>query len=504
VAPAHRSPLRRRGAIGVQRPESRSNPIRTIVKVTDVGPDPSRSGGAVTAELLAIHDRPGPRYTSYPTAVDFHDGFGPADHATRLAAAAGRVDDPLSLYVHLPFCEHRCSFCACHVVVTLTESVADAYLGRVVAEARTTAAMLGERRTLRQYHWGGGTPTYYPPDTLVELHRALLSEFELAPDAEVALEVDPRVTTSEHLTALRDVGFNRISMGVQDTDARVQDLIGRHQTIEQTVALHEAARRLGYSSINVDLVYGLPGQSEASFASTLDAIVALRPDRLAVYSFALVPWMRPHQKRIDAANLPSRDVKFALFSLAIARLTDAGYHQIGMDNFALPEDELSTAYTDRTLSRNFMGYTTRRGTEIIGVGSSAISDIGFAYAQNHRRLASYYEAVDAGELPVERGVALDAEDRLRRFVITELMCNGRVRASEISERFDVDMAIHFDAELAALAAPGGLIETGFVEIRGDDIEATPLGLPFIRNVAMVFDSRLPAAASGRQTFSRTV
>lgn len=233
-------------------------------------------------------------------------------------------------------------------------------------------------------------------------------------------------------------------------------------------------------------------------------MVGLRPDRVAVYSFALVPWMRPHQKRIDVGLLPDRDLKFGLLSMAISRLTDAGYDQIGMDHFALPDDELATAYAERTLSRNFMGYTTKRGTEIVGLGTSAISDIGAAYAQNHRRLASYYEAVDAGELPVERGIALDSEDRLRRFVITELMCNGRLLASEVCDRFGVDLADHFAIELTELHAPGGLVEAGFVQITDGGIEATASGRLFIRNVAMVFDARLRATTGDGQAFSRTV
>jgi oxygen-independent coproporphyrinogen-3 oxidase len=357
---------------------------------------------------------------------------------------------------------------------------------------------------LEQYHWGGGTPTFHSPTTLAELHGQLLSEFELAPGAEVGVEVDPRVTTDEHLATLRQVGFNRVSMGVQDADDRVQDLIGRHQTWEQTAQLHDAARRLGYESTNVDLVYGLPGQNERSFERSLELVAGLRPDRVAVYSFALVPWMRPHQKRLDVSLLPDRDLKFELLALAISRLVDAGYRQIGMDHFALPDDELATAYDERTLSRNFMGYTTKRGTEIVGLGTSAISDIGAAYAQNHRRMASYYEAVDAGELPVERGIALDPEDRLRRFVIVELMCNGRLLASELSERFGVDLAEHFAAELAELTARDGLVAAGFVRIDDRGIEATPTGRLFIRNLAMVFDARLRAAADDTPAFSRTV
>ncbi len=471
--------------------------------MTGRGPAPSDAIGA-TAELLARYDRPGPRYTSYPTAVDFHEGFGPDEYAARLADAAARPHDPFSLYVHLPFCEHRCSFCACHVVVTRNEDLADTYLDRLVAEARTTAGRLGDRRTLRQYHWGGGTPTFYPPEALADLHAQLLSVFELEPGAEVALEVDPRTTTEEHLCALRGLGFNRISMGVQDVDDVVQDLIGRHQTWEQTANLHEAARRLGYESINVDLVYGLPGQNEHTFAHSLEEVIGLRPDRLAVYSFALVPWMRPHQKRIDPELLPDRDVKFGLLSLAIDRLADAGYEQIGMDHFALSGDELAVAHRERTLSRNFMGYTTKRGTEIVGLGTSAISDVGAGYAQNHRRLASYFAAVDAGGLPTERGIALDGDDRLRRHVITELMCNGRLLAHEVADRFEIIVEEHFADELAELHAPGGLVEAGFVVIDGSDIEATPVGRMFIRNVAMVFDARLRARGTDGPAFSRTV
>ncbi|HQZ33065.1 MAG TPA: oxygen-independent coproporphyrinogen III oxidase [Ilumatobacteraceae bacterium] len=466
------------------------------------GPIESGSGG-VTAELLARYDQPGPRYTSYPTAVDFHDGFGPTEYAERLADASARLNDPLSLYVHLPFCESRCSFCACHVVIPGKQSVADVYLDRVVAEARATSAKLGERRVLQQYHWGGGTPTYYSPDALATLHHQILSEFELAPGAEVALEVDPRVTTAEHLSTLRELGFNRISMGVQDTDEVVQDLIGRHQTWEQTATLDETARRLGYESINIDLIYGLPGQDERSFARSLELVIGLRPDRLAVYSFALVPWMRPHQKRIDTSQLPDLDTKFALLSLAIERLTGAGYQQIGMDHFALPDDELAIAHADRTLSRNFMGYTTKRGTEIVGLGTSAISDVAGAYSQNHRRLASYYVAVDTGRLPTERGIALDDDDRLRRFVITELMCNGRLSGSEVAHRFGVAVVDYFAFELAGLQAPGGLIEAGLVRVNGADIEATAMGRPFIRNVAMAFDARL-GGGRGDRVFSRTV
>ncbi len=454
----------------------------------------------LTPELLARYDRPGPRYTSYPTAVEFTDAFGAGDYAGRLATAAERPDGPLSLYVHLPFCEARCSFCGCHVVIARRESVADAYLGRVVDEAKILADRLGDRRTITQYHWGGGTPTYYSPDDLAFLHRSILEHFTLADDAEVALEVDPRVTTREHLETLRELGFNRLSLGVQDFDPAVQEAIGRHQTEEETLDLYRDARELGFTSINVDLIYGLPGQTVESFGVTMDEIITMRPDRLAVYSFAYVPWVKPNQKRIDPDTLPGRDDKFALLSLVSERLV-GGYRAIGMDHFALPDDELSIAAADGTLSRNFMGYTTKRGTEMIALGTSGISDVAGAYAQNHKRLNSYYTSVDAGELPIERGVALSDDDRIRRYVITELMCNSQVVYADAEARFGIVFADYFAEELGRVASE--LVPEGMAIVDDDRIRATELGSIFIRNVAMTFDAYL-ATKVDRPVFSRTV
>ena len=455
----------------------------------------------LTPDLLARYDRPGPRYTSYPTAVEFSDAFGPDDYAARLAEAATVPDGPLSLYVHLPFCQARCSFCGCHVVIARHESVADAYLGRVIDEARILADRLGERRTITQYHWGGGTPTYYAPDDLAKLHRSILEHFTLADDAEVALEVDPRVTTSEHLAMLKELGFNRLSLGVQDFDPDVQDAIGRHQTMEETLELYREARDLGFTSINVDLIYGLPGQTVESFGATMDEILVMRPDRLAVYSFAYVPWVKPNQKRIDPDTLPGRDDKFALLSLVSDRLVNGGYRAIGMDHFALPDDELSIAAADGTLSRNFMGYTTKRGTEMVALGTSGISDVAGAYAQNHKRLNSYYTAVDAGELPIERGVALSGDDRIRRYVITELMCNGKVVYGDVEQRFGIDFAGYFADELHSVSEL--LVPEGLATVDDDAVRATELGSIFIRNVAMTFDAYL-ADKTDRPVFSRTV
>lgn len=457
----------------------------------------------ITAELLARHDRPGPRYTSYPTAVEFNDSVGPDTYAEHLARAASRPDEPLSLYVHLPFCDARCSFCGCHVVVASRPEVASGYLARLMDEADVLAHHLDGRRRLAQLHLGGGTPTQYSPGDLTRLWEHLSGLFTLEDGAEVAVELDPRVTTPEHLRALAAMGVNRYSLGVQDTDPEVQELIGRHQTWEQTRETFWGVRDLGPSSVNIDLIYGLPGQTEASFERTLGQIIELRPDRLAAYSFAYVPWIRQHQRRIDKDRLPPPEVKFALLARAIDELVAAGYRRIGMDHFALPEDDLARARSEGTLARNFMGYTVMRVDDVVGLGSSAIGDVQGAYVQAHRRLASYLSDAAAGRLPVERGVVLDDDDLVRRAVIGALMCTDTCRTAEIEQAYGIDFATYFAPELTAFATPGGLIDEGFVTVDDTAVTATELGSLFIRNVAMVFD-RYRRAPSPTPTFSRTV
>lgn len=457
---------------------------------------------SVDAELLARYDRPGPRYTSYPTAVEFTDTVGPGDHAHHLTAAAEREAEPLSLYVHLPFCQARCSFCACHVVVTTRPEISEPYLRRVEAEAAMVAELLGRRRRVVQYHWGGGTPTHHPPERLEELHHRLLQHFDLCPGAEVAIEVDPRVTTTAHLEMLRRRGFNRLSLGVQDLDPEVQRLIGRHQTQRQTEQLYQVARQLGFESINFDLIYGLPGQTLATLRRTLDEVMRLRPDRLAVYSFAYVPWIRPHQRRIETDLLPDSPTKFALLAEVVRALQEGGYRHIGIDHFALPGDELVAAADQGTLTRTFMGYTTKRGTDTVALGSSGISDIDGAYIQNHRRLASYYQAVDSGILPTERGYRLDPDDHVRRTVITELMCNARVDLAAVGDRYGIEPRRYFAKELASLSGAQGLVEEGLVEIDGVTVKATQTGRFFLRRLAKEFD--VYSRESSKPRFSRMV
>jgi oxygen-independent coproporphyrinogen-3 oxidase len=459
----------------------------------------------LTADLLRRYDRPGPRYTSYPTAVEFHEGVGPEDHAARLVAASRAGDAPLSMYVHLPFCEQRCLYCGCNVVITRHRHVARKYLDAVRREVDLVAGYLGGRRTLSQLHLGGGTPTYYSPAELEQLTGAILERFQVRPGAELAVEIDPRVTTVEHLEALARLGFNRLSLGVQDFDPVVQRAVHREQSVESTREMVDVARARGYASVNIDLIYGLPYQSLEGFTRTLDHVVAMRPDRLAVYSFAFVPWMRAHMKHLPPASLPGPALKLDLLAAAIDAFGGAGYRQIGMDHFALPGDELGRALEDGTLHRNFMGYTVQAASDVVALGVSGISDVAGAFAQNARKLSDYHARLAEGRLPVERGFALDDDDEVRRDVIGRLMCRLRVDVPAVEARFGIDFDRYFAGELAVLAGDQSPSTDGLVHVRTDAVEVTPRGRWFVRNVCMVFDKYLKARmASATPVFSRTV
>lgn len=457
---------------------------------------------ALSLELLREYDRPGPRYTSYPTAVEFHSGFDEAAYRERLAEAARAEGRPLSLYLHLPFCEERCSFCGCMVIITKKRAVAAHYLDYLHREIALLAGELRGRRGVLQYHWGGGTPTYLSPRQMQELHAVVARHFELLPGAEAAIEVDPRVTSSEQLDVLRALGFNRLSVGVQDFAPEVQRAVNRIQSEAETRATIEHARRLGFSSINVDLIYGLPRQTLDGFGGTLERVLAIRPDRLAVYSFAHVPWIRGHQRLLNPEELPAPELKLALFVLARERLLRAGYHPIGMDHFALPEDELSRAAEAGRLFRNFMGYTTHPAPDIVGCGVSAIGDVAGAFAQNVKKLSAYYAALDASRFPIERGFRLGEDDQLRRHVIQELMCNFRLERRAVEARFGVDFDAYFATELAELRA--GPVAHGFLELDGPELRVTASGRLVVRNICMAFDSYLRRKAAGPPVFSRTI
>jgi oxygen-independent coproporphyrinogen III oxidase len=455
-----------------------------------------------TAALVRQYDRPGPRYTSYPTALEFNAGFDNHAYIERLKEASMHVDDPLSLYVHLPFCAERCTYCGCTMIATRSYGVATTYLDHLEAELAMLAEHLGPRRRVVQHHWGGGTPTYLNPVEIQRLHDCVARNFDLMEGGEQAIEIDPRVTTREQLELLRSLGFNRLSMGVQDFSPAVQEAIGRRQSESATRELYAFARTLGFDSINLDLIYGLPLQTLESFERTLRSVVEMSPDRIAVYSYAHVPWLRPHQRLIEVSSLPDPGLKFELIGAAIDAFS-ADYVSIGMDHFARPDDELAVALDERRLHRNFMGYTTRPASDMVGVGLSAIGDTRGAYAQNAKKLTTYYAALDRGQFPIERGYVLSADDLVRRYVITELMCNFRIDRAVVARKFDIDFDSYFAEELFALAAPGGPVRDGFVTITPGAIDVTGEGRLFVRTVCMTFD-RYVAAHQGSRTFSRTI
>jgi oxygen-independent coproporphyrinogen-3 oxidase len=457
----------------------------------------------LTAELLAKYDRPGPRYTSYPTAVEFHEGFDAKRYLKKLDEAAAAPADPLSLYLHLPFCRERCTFCGCNVIITQKPGVADAYLDDLEREVDLIADRLKGRTHLVQHHWGGGTPTYLTVEQMRRVWTMITGRFPLDPGAEVAIEVDPRVTTRRQAELLRELGFNRISMGVQDFDPDVQEAVNRYQTFNQTRDLHRYMRELGFASINFDFIYGLPHQTAASFRKTIDLAIELRPDRVAVYSYAFVPWIKAHQKAIRLEDLPPRELKLQLFGIAHERFLAAGYQQIGMDHFALPDDSLAIAARERTLFRNFMGYTTHPARDYIGLGVSAIGDLGGAFAQNTKKLNRYKEALDHGLPPIERGFERSRDDEIRRDVIQDLMCNFHVEIAAIEGRYGIYFPLYFADALRELDE--GPVRHGFVRRSETEIEVTEPGRLFVRNVCMAFDAYLKKTEDGKKaTFSRTV
>ncbi len=457
---------------------------------------------SVSLETLQRFDRPGPRYTSYPTAVEFHDGVGEGEYRAMLAEVDRLADTPLSLYVHIPFCEHRCHFCACHVIATPHAEVAARYLDYLKREISEVASQLPNRREVVQLHWGGGTPTYLTPAQIEGLTAHIRSHFTLLEGAELAIEVDPRVTTCEHLDTLGSLGFNRLSLGVQDFSVSVQEAIGRGQTFEETAELVRHAREIGFhDGINFDLVYGLPRQRTETFDDALDRVLELAPDRLAVYSFAFVPWVKSNQRRLETEEFPEPASKLELYLTALGRLLGAGYVAIGMDHFAVPDDELAVAARQGRLERNFMGYTVKPVSTMIGFGVSAIGDLVDGYFQNCKKLSTYYEALDAGRLPVERGCLLDDDDRLRRHVIMQLMCNFRVEKKAVDDLFGIDFNRYFRSSIPRLAE---LEDEGFVMNGDAAVEVVGDGRLFVRNAAMAFDRYLEAKAETKSAFSRTV
>jgi len=457
----------------------------------------------ISAELLRRHDVPGPRYTSYPTADRFVEAFGPEDYTRALQqrrSGAAALVLPLSLYVHIPFCESLCYYCACNKIITKHHERAAEYLRYLGREVDLHTAVLGVGQTVTQLHLGGGTPTFLSDAELRELMAMLKRSFTLAPGGEYSIEIDPRTISPQRLDTLAELGFNRLSFGVQDFDPAVQKAVHRIQPAEQVFDLVQAARERGFDSVNIDLIYGLPQQTPESFARTLTQVCALRPDRIALYAYAHLPERFKPQRRIAAAELPAAPAKVAMLASAIARFIEAGYVYVGMDHFALPNDALAVAKRQGRLHRNFQGYSTQPDCDLIGLGVSSIGRIGPTYSQNAKTLEEYYDAIDHGHFAVVRGLALSRDDLVRRGVIMALMCQGQVIFESINLAYLIDFKTYFAPELEALQE---LAAQGLVTLDDSGIQVTPTGWFFVRAVAMVFDRYLQADRN-RARFSKII
>ncbi len=456
---------------------------------------------AVDATVLQRMAVPGPRYTSYPTAPEWDDVDETlAFDAYRRASASA---EPLCLYVHLPFCSRLCLYCGCTVEISGKQSRADAYLDAVEREIALVAPALGDRRDIAQLHWGGGTPTFLSVAQLQRLHGMIAAAFRFTPDAEQSIEVDPHVTSEDQIDALFALGVNRVSMGVQDLDPAVQTMVRREQTAAETDALVGWCRARGVQGLNIDLMYGLPGQSLKGFGATLDQIVDIGPDRLAVFGYAHVPWLKPAQKALEKYDLPSATARAELFALAIETLGAAGYEVIGLDHFAKADDELARALHAGELHRNFMGYATQPTEDMVGLGMSAIGEVAGTFLQNARDTATYEARLAEGHLPTIRGLRRSDEDELRRAAILDVMCRMELDLDALGARFGrSDLATHFAQEWSALAP---FAEQGFCTIDGRVMRVTETGRLFLRHMAMVFDEYLAAKKpDDGPRFSKTI
>ena len=449
-------------------------------------------------DLVRKYNVPGPRYTSYPPATKFTEAVAWPQLADELVTN-NRTDRDLSLYFHLPFCKTLCWFCGCTTVITTQQGQSATYIKYLKKELAQMAAVVNPRRKVVQLHWGGGTPTFLKPPEIRELGQAIRDQFKFAPNIEAGVEIDPRRITPDHLQALRDAGFNRASLGVQDFDPKVQKAVHRIQPREMTTGVIKELRELGFESVNVDLIYGLPFQTVESFEKTLDQVLELSPDRLAIFSYAHVPWIKPSQKILEKA-LPSADTKLQLLRLIVEKLTGVGkYIYIGMDHFARRDDELAVAQRNKTLHQNFQGYSTRGGTDIYAFGMSAISQTQNAYWQNLKDLPTYYGALDAGKVPILRGYVLTDDDKIRRETIMRLMCDLELNYDDMSRKLGVNFPDYFAGELEALA---DLRADGLIKQSSSGFEVTKQGRFFIRNIAMRFDAYLPKETERR--FSKTI
>lgn len=450
-------------------------------------------------ELIHRYDKSGPRYTSYPTALELHEGFGDPEyrqHIEKSNAAGG----PLSLYFHIPFCDTVCFYCACNKIITKNRAHAVPYLENLYKEIAMQGDLFDNSRQVNQLHWGGGTPTFLSYEQMKQLMAVTRQHFHLRDDdkGEYSIEVDPRETNDQTIAQLRELGFNRVSLGLQDFDPDVQKAVNRLQSKEQTFAVLEAARKEGFRSTNIDLIYGLPLQTEQTFANTLDQVLAYAPDRFSIFNYAHMPSRFKTQRQIVETDLPTPAVKLEILQMVGRKLTEAGYVYIGMDHFAKPDDELAVAQREGKLYRNFQGYSTHSDCDLVGLGITSIGRVGDAYIQNVKELDEYHERISQGKLPVFRGVDLDDDDLVRREVITQLICHFDLNFKKIETEFNIDFGQYFASELANLHV---MQDDGLLSLSADGIKVQPAGRLLIRNICMVFDKYL---AKKQQQFSRVI
>ncbi len=449
-------------------------------------------------ELIKKYDRPGPRYTSYPPATEFSEDVK-EEHYRQALLKSNLSNRPLSLYFHIPFCESACWFCGCNVIISHRKDVTRRYLDYVYREMDMLSKYLDVSRPVVQLHWGGGTPNFLSNQEIEEFFQKIRERFNIWEDAEISAEIDPRYLSQGQLETLKKVGFNRVSMGLQDLDEEVQRAINRIQPFELMHDVMDQLRSLGFKSINIDLVYGLPYQTPQKFKKTIEKTIQLSPDRVAVYNFAYVPWLKPLQRKIDPNTLTPPQDKLTILQMSIQMFQDAGYVFIGMDHFAKPDDELAVAQREGTLWRNFQGYTTKKGVDLIGIGATSIGMLDHAYFQNYKTIREYYMAIDEGKLPTMRGILLSYQDMLRREIIMDLMCNFVLDFEKIERTFGIDFASHFSQELEQLKE---MQRDGLLEIHSRGITVLPQGRLLIRNIAMVFDEYIKSKEELR--FSRTI
>ncbi len=454
----------------------------------------------IDLELIKKYDRPGPRYTSYPPAPAFSSTFTADDFLQSLKENNASASE-ISLYYHIPFCDTLCYFCGCNMLITHSRERIAEYLDYLKKEMELSAPYLNKSRKVGQLHWGGGTPSYLNPDEITSLTKSIRKDFVFSEDIEAGVEIDPRGLTFEHMQAFRDSGFNRVSMGVQDFEPRVQEAVNRIQPEEITRDAVEWSRKLGFHSINLDMIYGLPYQTLKSFENSLEKIIDISPERIAVFNFAHVPWLKSHQKLIDKNTLPAPEVKLDILKMTIELLTGSGYVYIGMDHFAKPTDELAIAQRNKTLYRNFQGYSTHAGADLYAFGNSAISEFSHVYSQNYKSLNDYYKSLDDKRFPVVLGYRMTQDDIIRQYVITRLMCDMELNKREIGERFGIDFNAYFADAFPKFAE---FVQDDLLELSDDFIVVKGMGRLVIRNIAMAFDAYLEKMMKEKPIFSRTV